>query len=121
MDVPRFQQTMEFCGDHRLQEGVLVRIVVIEGGSVYRRLLRDVLHRDFLEVTSMQEVPKRAMKELPRTPDPGIPDFAIRKWHGFKMRHGDAEAKRKTTLDVYLKVGDICRVSNNHRLTSNHL
>src|SRR5215469_1841093 len=67
-----FEHGLKAVGDDILQQGELVRKMIVKCRPVYRGAFRDVINRDFLECLLTKELIKSSMQQLSRSSDARI-------------------------------------------------
>ena len=76
-DAALMKQHVETAGDHGVQKGEFVGVMVVERGAIDGGHVRDVLYGDLLEALSLHEVPQGTLKKLPGAPDAWIANFTV--------------------------------------------
>ena len=75
------KEPMEAAGDHGVQQGELVGVVVVEGGAVDGGPFGDVLDGDFFETLRLHEGAQGSLEKLPGAADAWIANFAVGDGH----------------------------------------
>ncbi len=71
------QKLVEASRNQSVEQGKLVRVVVIEGSAVDRGGVRDVLDGDVFEFAGLHELAQGSLKELAGAADTRVAHFAI--------------------------------------------
>jgi hypothetical protein len=77
LDVAVVEEFVEIACDGGFEEGVLVGVVVVEGGSIDGGGFGDVLDGDIVEALCLHEGSEGLLQELAGAPDPWIAYFTV--------------------------------------------
>lgn len=81
-DTALMQELVETAGDHGVEQGEFVGVVVVEGGAIDGGKVGDVLYGDFVEALILHEGLQGALKKLPGATDAWIANFTVGDRHG---------------------------------------